>query len=121
VRNLEAAFDELPEHYREVITLSRIAGLSRAEIAAHMGRSEASVRNLLSRALVVLAEAMAARWRTRDGPRPRRACGTRSHLHLHALDDWPWRFLGEAEMRPLRDHCAAKRVPWSRLVGSDSA
>ena len=52
---LEAAFDDLPEHYREVVTLSRIAQLSRAEIARQMGRTEASVRNLLSRALIALA------------------------------------------------------------------
>jgi len=58
VRMLEAAFDELPDSYREVITLSRIAGLSRAEVAAQMGRTEAAVRNLLPRALATLAEAL---------------------------------------------------------------
>ena len=36
----ERAFDQLPEHYREVITLSRIVGLSQAETADHMGRYE---------------------------------------------------------------------------------
>ncbi len=35
--------------------LSRVVGLSRAEIAVRMGRSEASVRNLVSRALAELA------------------------------------------------------------------
>jgi RNA polymerase sigma-70 factor (subfamily 1) len=53
---LEAAFEKLPEDYREVIVLSRIVGLSRAEIAERMGRTEASVRNLVSRALAELAE-----------------------------------------------------------------
>ena len=53
---LEAAFEKLPEDYREVIVLSRIVGLSRAEIAEKMGRTEASVRNLVSRALAELAE-----------------------------------------------------------------
>lgn len=54
-RQLEAAFDELPDHYREVLTLSRIARLSRAEIAAHTGQSEASVRSTLTRALAALS------------------------------------------------------------------
>jgi RNA polymerase sigma-70 factor (subfamily 1) len=53
---LETAFEKLPEDYREVIVLSRIVGLSRAEIAEKMGRTEASVRNLVSRALAELAE-----------------------------------------------------------------
>lgn len=61
VRQLETAFDELPEHYREVITLSRIAQLDRAQVAAAMGRTEASVRNLLHRALAVLAETLRRR------------------------------------------------------------
>ncbi len=55
IERLESAFDELPEDYREVITLSRILGLSRAEIAQQMGRTEASVRMLLVRALAQLA------------------------------------------------------------------
>jgi RNA polymerase sigma-70 factor (ECF subfamily) len=53
---IEEAFERLPEDYREVIVLSRIVGLSRAEVAAQMQRTEASVRNLLSRALAELAE-----------------------------------------------------------------
>lgn len=55
IERLEAAFDQLPEDYREVITLARILGLSRAEIAQQMGRTEASVRMLLVRALSQLA------------------------------------------------------------------
>jgi RNA polymerase sigma-70 factor (ECF subfamily) len=61
VRALEAAFDELPEDYREVITLSRVVRLSRSQVAAQMQRTEDSVRNLLSRALAVLAEALRRR------------------------------------------------------------
>ena len=45
---IEQAFDELPEHYCEVITLSRVVGLSQAEMAEQLGRSVASVRNLLN-------------------------------------------------------------------------
>lgn len=64
IRLLEAAFDDLPEPYREVITLSRIARLSRAQVAERMQRTEDSVRNLLSRALVALAEALDRRDRS---------------------------------------------------------
>jgi len=55
LRELETAFDALPDHYREVLTLSRIARMSRAAIAAQLGRSEDSVRNLMTRALAELA------------------------------------------------------------------
>jgi RNA polymerase sigma-70 factor (ECF subfamily) len=48
---IESAFDQLPENYREVITLSRVVGLSRAEIATELGTTEDAVRGLLSRAL----------------------------------------------------------------------
>ena len=51
VAKLERAFDRLPEHYREVVTLARIAGLSYAEIATTTGRTVDSVRNVLARAL----------------------------------------------------------------------
>jgi RNA polymerase sigma-70 factor (ECF subfamily) len=53
--SIEAAFDELPEAHREVIALARVAGLTTAEIAQEMGRTEKAVRNLLSRALVRLS------------------------------------------------------------------
>lgn len=56
MERLEGAFERLPEDYREVIVLSRICGLSRTEVAQAMQRTEASVRNLLSRALAELAE-----------------------------------------------------------------
>lgn len=52
---VEEAFEALPDDYREVITLSRLVGLDRTGVAAAMDRSEASVRNLLSRALARLA------------------------------------------------------------------
>lgn len=55
---LESASDVLPDPYREVITLSRIAKLSRAEVAAKMGLTEAAVREMLPRALVALAAAL---------------------------------------------------------------
>lgn len=55
IERIEEAFEQLPEDYREVITLARIARLPRAEIAEQMGRSEGSVRMLLLRALAQLA------------------------------------------------------------------
>ena len=48
---MEAALDNLPDDYREVIALSRLAGLPHAEVARVMGRSEGAVRVLLTRAL----------------------------------------------------------------------
>ena len=59
IERLEQAFDLLPEHYREVILCARILELSHAEIAQRMGRSEDSVRNLLSRALARLGTLLA--------------------------------------------------------------
>ena len=52
--SLEAAFERLPEPYREVILQHRLLGRPHAEIAREMGRSEAAVRTLLSRALARL-------------------------------------------------------------------
>ena len=48
---LEAAFDALPDDYREAITLSRVVGLGYPEIADAMDRSEGAVRNLVYRGL----------------------------------------------------------------------
>lgn len=59
LERVEAAFGELPEDYREVVLLSRVVGLSRSEVAQAMGRSEASVRNLLFRALAQLSRLLA--------------------------------------------------------------
>jgi RNA polymerase sigma-70 factor (ECF subfamily) len=53
---IERAFEELEEEQREVIVLAKVAGLSRAEIAAQTGRSEGAVRVLLHRSLARLAE-----------------------------------------------------------------
>lgn len=56
VQLFEAAFDRLPEDYREVILLCRVVGCSQQDVAERMGRSVDSVRNLLHRALGRLAE-----------------------------------------------------------------
>ncbi|MEM7202653.1 MAG: sigma-70 family RNA polymerase sigma factor [Planctomycetota bacterium] len=59
IAEIEAAFDKLPEHYREVILLSRVVKLSSEEIAARMDKTEGAVRVLLCRALARLAERLA--------------------------------------------------------------
>lgn len=59
IERIERAFDELPEEYREVITLARLVGLSHAEIARRLGRSEEAVRQLLARARARLARLLA--------------------------------------------------------------
>lgn len=56
VLRIEAAFEQLPEHYREVITLARLVGLPHREIAAEMGKTEGAVRILLFRALAELSD-----------------------------------------------------------------
>lgn len=55
LERVAAAFDALGDDYREVILLSRVVGLSRADIAREMDRTEASIRNLLHRALAELS------------------------------------------------------------------
>ncbi len=55
MERLERALASLTAEYREVILLARVEGLSRAEVAARMQRSEGSVRMLLHRALAALA------------------------------------------------------------------
>ena len=55
IRRIERAFDRLTEDHREVITLSRMLGLSHAEVAERMGRTEQATRALLHRALGTLA------------------------------------------------------------------
>jgi len=50
IARLEAAIDQLPDEQKEVLTLAHLAGLSRAEIGAHMGKTEEAVRALLHRA-----------------------------------------------------------------------
>ena len=53
---LESALEQLPVEYREVVTLARLEGLSHAEIAERLGRSESATRKILHRALARLAQ-----------------------------------------------------------------
>ncbi len=54
----EAAFAGLPDATQQVIMLSRVQGLSHAEIAQRLQRSEGAVRNLLYRGLAVISDAL---------------------------------------------------------------
>ncbi len=56
IARVEAAFEQLPAHYREVVVLRRIAGLQYSVIAEELGKSEVAVRTILSRAMAKLAE-----------------------------------------------------------------
>ena len=55
VARIESAFDQLPDDYREAISLHKLCGLSHAEIAERMQRSEGAVRNLVYRGISRLA------------------------------------------------------------------
>ena len=52
---VERAFDALAPEPRDVVTWSRLLGLSHAEIAQRLGKSEVAVRKILSRALARLS------------------------------------------------------------------
>lgn len=60
IARIETAIDALPESYREVVILSRVLGLSSAEIAEQTGRTDGAVRVQLSRALARLAAILEA-------------------------------------------------------------
>lgn len=55
---LAGALQELPDHYREVVLLRNLQGLSFIETAQRMGRSVDSVEKLWARALVKLRRLM---------------------------------------------------------------
>jgi RNA polymerase sigma-70 factor (ECF subfamily) len=59
MERVEAAFEQLSEEQREVVTLAHIVGLSRAEIAAQIGSTEGAVRVTLHRALAKLSRLLA--------------------------------------------------------------
>jgi len=53
---LANALGELPEHYREVIILHHLEGLTLAQTAERLGRSDDSVQKLWTRALIQLRD-----------------------------------------------------------------
>lgn len=52
---IEAAMGELPADQRDAVMMSRVLGLSYAEIAAQLGKTESSVRGLVARGLAEFA------------------------------------------------------------------
>jgi RNA polymerase sigma-70 factor (ECF subfamily) len=56
---IEEALDEMPDESREVLLMSRLAGLSTLAIAEKLGQKPSSVRSTLSRALARLSRALA--------------------------------------------------------------
>ena len=58
---LEAAFDQLPDDYREAVVLRRIVGLDYADLAAAMERSQGAVRNLVHRGVARLSTLLDSR------------------------------------------------------------
>jgi RNA polymerase sigma-70 factor (ECF subfamily) len=56
LRRLQAALDRLAPRTREVVTLRRIEGLSRAEIAQRLGITEVTVKWHLNEGLRALAD-----------------------------------------------------------------
>lgn len=56
---VEAAFDALSPEQREVVTWSRLLGMSHADIAQRLGKTEVAVRKTLSRGLARLAAVLA--------------------------------------------------------------
>ena len=55
IETLEAALDALSAADREVIALSRLAGLPMATVATHLGKTEVAARKQLGRALARLS------------------------------------------------------------------
>ncbi len=53
---VESALGDLAPEKQDVILMSRLMGLSHAEIATHLGKTEGAVRTMLSRALAELAD-----------------------------------------------------------------
>lgn len=57
---LEQAIKSLPDDMREVLLLRKVEGLTSREVAEQLGRSDASVRQLASRAMAKVAAEMSA-------------------------------------------------------------
>lgn len=55
---VEAAFLRLAPEKQDVILMARLMGLSHAQVAAELGKSEVAVRSMLSRALAELADGL---------------------------------------------------------------
>lgn len=51
----EAAVQQLPDHQRDAVTMSRLMGLSYDQVAEQMGITESAVRGLVARGLAALS------------------------------------------------------------------
>ena len=58
LERIEAALDAMSEDAREVILMSRLAGLTVAHIAERMGKERSTIRSSLSRGLAALGRAL---------------------------------------------------------------
>ncbi len=58
VERIERAFDQIPDKYRVILTLSRLMGLSVPEIAEETGQTRTAVSTQLARGLVMLSRAL---------------------------------------------------------------
>jgi len=58
LERFEQAVLDLPEKQRDAVTMSRIMGLSYAQIAEQMASTEAAVRGLVARGLAALSDAL---------------------------------------------------------------
>jgi len=75
---LNRAIGELPDHYRGVLLLRDVEGLSNEEVAAALGESLASVKSRLHRARMVLREQLTRYLRPEDG-----GAGRKGAAHAH--------------------------------------
>ena len=75
----KAAIGTLSDEQRDVLVLSRLVGLSHAEIASRIGKSEVAVRKTLSRAMARLAAVLAGESprSATTGPAPAIGAGSR--------------------------------------------
>jgi RNA polymerase sigma-70 factor (ECF subfamily) len=55
LQRVEAAFGKLAPEKQEVVLMARLMGLSHAQIAQELGKTEVAVRSILSRALAELS------------------------------------------------------------------
>lgn len=58
VQRFEAAFAKLAPEKQEVVLMARLMGLSHAQIAQELGKTEVAVRSILSRALAEIAASL---------------------------------------------------------------
>lgn len=76
---LNRAIDELPDHYRAVLVLKDVEGLTNEEVAGALGESVASVKSRIHRARMVLREQLTRYLRPGQAGEGRRGA---DHAHV---------------------------------------